>query len=736
MRRAIIWSFHLLLLTVPFAFSAATDELFEFNKMILTYGFTVLILILWLLRMIREGRLILAHTRFDIFLGLFLLSQLVSTLLSIHPHTSIFGYYSRFHGGLLSTLSYTILYFAAVSNIKKDEVFSVIRTLLFAGIGSALYAFPEHFGLSPSCVLIAGQWSVDCWIQDVQTRVFGTFGQPNWLAAYLITLIPLMIWWIADQVRTVAGKKVASSDLLAFVWPGMGLLLLLFTTLYTGSRSGFAGLALAFVILGAGWPIVSRAFLKKHASKKLQEVRWILTFPILLIGSCFLFMLSGTPFTPSIGEFFQQRQASSAEIVQEIQTAESPAPTSGTVLENGGTDSGVIRQIVWKGAIDVWRRYPLFGSGVETFAYSYYRDRPTEHNYVSEWDFLYNKAHNEYLNFLATTGIFGLGSVLLLMAAFTFFSLRTWYSRNESAEISLLALALLAGYGALAVSNFLGFSTVAVALLFFLWPALLEITTKDPALTEISTNSAKKKQEELEITLDGKTMLSVIIGVVGLFLFSWVYGMRQNDIQLAYSKKLAANGQAVAAYQTLDALTRKAPRQAEYWEQQGQILAQLAVSASSLGDATTAANLTSEAVYALDAATQANPVHLNIWKSRARGFIWLGSIESTYLQEAIASLQRAHELAPTDPKILYNLALLYENVGEDEKADESYRQTLELRSIYEQARKSYAEFLTRTDRSQEALEQYRFIDEKLKPGEKLFEEEIKALEASISAEAK
>jgi len=81
----------------------------------------------------------------------------------------------------------------------------------------------------------------------------------------------------------------------------------------------------------------------------------------------------------------------------------------------GGSDSMDIRKVVWQGAIELGQRYPLFGPGVETFAYTYYWVRPAAHNLLSEWDFLYNKAHNEYLNFLATTGFFGLFSYLLLI---------------------------------------------------------------------------------------------------------------------------------------------------------------------------------------------------------------------------------------------------------------------------------------------------------------------------------
>ena len=32
-------------------------------------------------------------------------------------------------------------------------------------------------------------FNVSCWQQDVKSRVFATFGQPNWLAAYLEILI-------------------------------------------------------------------------------------------------------------------------------------------------------------------------------------------------------------------------------------------------------------------------------------------------------------------------------------------------------------------------------------------------------------------------------------------------------------------------------------------------------------------------------------------------------------------
>lgn len=127
----------------------------------------------------------------------------------------------------------------------------------------------------------------------------------------------------------------------------------------------------------------------------------------------------------------------------------------------GITDSEAIRMPVWKGAIKIWQRYLIFGSGVETFAYSYYLDRPAEHNLLSEWDFLYNKAHNEYLNILATTGSLGFLSYLSLLGG------TIWLIKKNPS--------LLGAYVSILVTNFFGFSVVIIGLYFFLIPAFYEI---------------------------------------------------------------------------------------------------------------------------------------------------------------------------------------------------------------------------------------------------------------------
>lgn len=188
-KKILVFFFYLLFFFTPLVFSAQTSELFEFNKMILVYLLTTLITASWIIRMIYERKFIFQRTFLDIPILLFLISQIISTFTSIDPHTSIWGYYSRSNGGLLSIISYILLYYALVSNFDPKAIKRFFLISFFSGAIAALWAIPEHFGVDFSCILLGRGANDSCWQQDVAARVFSTLGQPNWLAAYLGMLI-------------------------------------------------------------------------------------------------------------------------------------------------------------------------------------------------------------------------------------------------------------------------------------------------------------------------------------------------------------------------------------------------------------------------------------------------------------------------------------------------------------------------------------------------------------------
>lgn len=658
---------HFFSIVTPIYFSFQTSELFEFNKMLLVYGCTLIVVTAWLLRMALEGKFQFKRTYLDIPLLLFLISQLLSTWFSIHPFTSVFGYYSRFHGGLLSSISYIALYYVVVNVLDKNDIKKVAYSLFFSSIIVGIYAVLEHFGHSFSCFLSSNgtDFGVDCWIQDVQNRVFATFGQPNWLAAYAITLIPLGLY----------GALFSKKDKIKIFFMS-ALFLLWLSLIFSKSRSGALGfIASALMMLVALW---YKRILDKHR-------KYLSIITIGLVSSGLIF---GTPFTQSIFTKLQSNPQQQTEQPTQVVNR----------LDVGGTDSGEIRKIVWQGALNVWKRYPILGSGLETFAYSYYQDRPMEHNTVSEWDFLYNKAHNELLNIAATSGIVGLLAYLFLLGSFALKTLIHFLKKDHnSSEQQFLLLMLLSGVVAQSVSNFFGFSTVVVSAIMFLYFAFSAIIL-----------SSKKEEIGISLSTTSKYVSQTVLVFAFLFLFHRLINYRQADVLFTSGKNLYSIGQYPAALEQLYGAVALAPNQAEFYSELADSYSELALQLSA-ADATAAAELEKQAVIYSDQAITLNPRHLNMYKDRLRVFILLSQIKPQYIEQAKQTVELAQVLSPTDPKLVYHQSLLEYDLGHLDTSKKLLEKAIEMKPNYEQARFELAEQYEADGEIDKALEQHQYI---------------------------
>jgi putative inorganic carbon (HCO3(-)) transporter len=474
--KVIEFSFYTLLFLVPLAFSGSTSELFEFNKMWLTFGMTIVIATAWLTKMTIEKRVVIQRTPLDIPVLLFLLSQIISTLFSLDQHVSFWGYYSRFNGGLLSMICYVLLYYAFVSNLSIKHVFKSLVVSLLAGLAVSLWGVPSHFGADPTCLVFRGNFDTSCWTYQFQPtiRAFSTLGQPAWLAAYLALLLPLSMGYALKQL------KVNTQFWLLLALSVFFYLCLIFAN----TRAGFIAFGIADVIL---WVLV---IAKKLVPFKFY-LRALLLFHVAFLVSSFFFgipigNLANYSLSSLVSRFHQQPTAQQQQAKPEPGKT-TPSQTSDAYDPNI-TDSGQIRLLVWKGALDAWRNNPLFGTGVETFAFAYYKFRPPEHNLTSEWDYLYNKAHNEYLNYLTTTGLFGLGSYVAMILVFLGILAVKYVKKTKHEQVpqhahdthelrikrqQVITLGLVSGYLSILISNFLGFSVVIINLYLFLIPAFV-----------------------------------------------------------------------------------------------------------------------------------------------------------------------------------------------------------------------------------------------------------------------
>lgn len=682
--RFLLFTFLLLAFFVPLFFWPKSYELFEFNKIILVYFFTTVTSALWLAKMIVTKKIIFRRTILDIPLIIFWITQLISTIFSIDPRTSFLGYYSRFNGGLLSTTCYLLLYWAYVSNFDFKKSLKIVKTILFSGILVSLYGILEHFGIDK-----------DIWVQDVQNRVFSTLGQPNWLAAWLIVLIPTS-WAIA----LISKERDQKSE---YIWWLIASIIFFLTFLFTKSRSG----ALGFVTTTA---IFIFGFLSIRA--KSQKTRF--KIQTSLIGIIAVFILLGltinTPWRPQI---FSKLFANSTPTEQ--------VTVTGPALETMGTESGEIRKIVWKGALEIWKHYPIIGSGVETFAYSYYGFRPPEHNLVSEWDFLYNKAHNEYLNYLATTGSLGLIGYLLIVGLFLFNTLKIFNHQRTNPNIkaqNYLVVGLLSGWFSILITNFFGFAVVPISLAFFLILAIIQVLYQD------------KKDEEGQTSKLNSSQIILIsaVGLTALFITIKIVRYWKADLAFAAAKTISqTTGDLVSSQQYLLKAISLSPKEAIFRSELAENSADIALALIENKQEKEAEAFAQKTVTEANLSSTLSPYNLAILRQKASTFIKLSQYDPQAIYIAKQTLIRAEQLAPTDAKIIYNLGLIYYQTNETQKAIETMQKAVNLKPNYRDARIALANLYTITEQFEKAKEEYQYVLEKINPEDILAKTELQKL---------
>lgn len=739
-QKAVFVLANLLLIVTPFVFTGVNEELFEFNKILLVYGGTTLIVSCWLVRMIAQKKIIFRRSFLDLPLLAFLFTQLISTFFSIHPRTSVFGYYTRFHGGFLSTLTYCLLFWALVSNASFKQLKALLVSAVLAAVGVSLYAIPERLGVSPSCMILRQKFDTNCWKQDVRSRVFATFGQPNWLAAYLAMILPLAAGFylqlsdviskkfltrLIDKSRLQLGRWLKKrASLLKKGWlVGVGLMLT--ALLMTKSRSGLIGFLTGggTVLVGAG-VLVFRYY---YSNQRKSLINLLITFLLIMLAL-------GTNFTPSLGKLLDHTgfiRFSSLSNHKFEQPTTQISPT-GILI----TPSEDIRLVVWQGALRVWQRYPWLGSGPETFAYSYYLDRPSEHNLLSEWDFLYNKAHNELLNFLATTGVVGLAGYLALVL--TSFVLATklamlLLSQKNQTELYLV-LGITGGMLAFHLTNWFGFSTVMVSVLWMIYLAYLaalELSLKKNSKkgNQVSSHAKSTKKTKL------KQRISLIqtISLVGVFIISAhlllsILSTWQADYLYVKGKNYILAAEYQSGIEFLQRAIMLSPNEALFYDELAHSYALVAVELVKQDEVLSAQEYAEAAIEASNQTLTLNPHHLNFRQTRATIFSKLAQVDASYLEKAKQTLLEAQEMAPTHPKLIYHQGLIELSLGEDELAEQTFLTAIQMKPNYHEARFRLGQFYETNKKCELAKEQYQYILENIIPNDFNLKEKLEKLD--------
>jgi len=335
----------------------------------------------------------------------FLFFFCVSAIFSMRVYTSFWGYYTRFNGGLASLISYLIIFYVGITKLTKDEIQNILKLSMFALLPIGVLGILQYYGL--------GLPHVD--------RVFSTFGQPNWLAQYLGIVLLLDLYYFFTE---------KSKFYLILYLFGFYCLWLTF------SLSGLLG----FII---GFSTLLFILIKKKEFKNIKS-RLIL----VLIASFIIGALNLGLYKPKILDIYNDfKKVAVTRFVSYAQD------------QNLVSDPGYIRVGLWKGTLNLAFssvKVFLMGTGPETFPYAFQKFRPLSLNYSSEWNYVFNKPHNFYLEILSEQGIIGLASFVILVV-YLFRKLPEKY---------------LPGVVCFLITNIFGWPVVSVSVLFWFWMIL------------------------------------------------------------------------------------------------------------------------------------------------------------------------------------------------------------------------------------------------------------------------
>lgn len=311
------------------------------------------------------------------------------------------------------------------------------------------------------------------WLHNFDGRASATFGNPVYLAGWLIMLIPVA-WVLFAESKRAAGK----------IYYLAALLLLEFTLVATFTRSAWICAVISLVLLWA----LSRGTGTSRSGGHLG-LAVLLAVTVLLAG---VFLVRRGGINPSqfgIGERILS-------------------------LANTMDASRMQRVLIWKTAWEMIKAHPLFGVGLGNYSvFHAYFQKPFFESPV--WGPIVSfpeRVHNEFLDIWAEMGIVGLAVFLIAIVMVVAVGLRAVRRRGEEGR---LAAGLMAGGAGMLLYGMFQFPLHVLEIQVYTWlfAGLLVVLSGSGAVGE-----------RVRLWRPARARESALLGVVLLFLFFMAAG--------------------------------------------------------------------------------------------------------------------------------------------------------------------------------------------------------------------
>ncbi|NWJ45969.1 MAG: O-antigen ligase family protein [Chloroflexi bacterium] len=144
-------------------------------------------------------------------------AYIAATLISVVPGVSLWGSYDRLEG-TYTFLSYVVFFLAIVFNLReRRQIERIISFILLTNVPVSIYGVMQHYKADPLP-----------WQGDTTFRVTSTMGNAIFIAAYLIMVVPIVVYrilttgrWLLENRANASRSNSGRARNIAFSWFGL-----------------------------------------------------------------------------------------------------------------------------------------------------------------------------------------------------------------------------------------------------------------------------------------------------------------------------------------------------------------------------------------------------------------------------------------------------------------------------------------------------------------------------------
>jgi len=587
--------------------------------------------------------------------GVLVLVQVVSTLLSPLPMVSLFGDIETLSGhNLYDTVSLTVLLISVAFNMRTERNIVLLGYVIVgSGTIAAVYGIAQHFGWDP----IGGQQDRD--------RIISSFSNTLNFSAYLVMSIPatMAIWHSLSKRSTLWISVITLA--LAFQFSAL---------FFTGGRAALVATAIGAV----AYFLISFLLIPRRDVLRIT----LATLAAGAIAVIFVVLPSGRA--------IDNGRLSSLDRIQSLGEQELTGISDSQ--ERQQISSGLYdRLLIWRSVLELTSTWqvpaeestvnsvlrPVFGLGPEMLVYSFpFVDDPRTG--IIKVD----HAHNYPLNVLVETGYLGFITLVALVVLLIVSAVKTVKTaRTRSRKLNMSAIAILLVFPAL-VGRFVelqsGVPRVSdITMMFALIGAVI-------AIHEFMRKSVERDEPEREsraektstsFSISGNVFLNsaIVIAVVTSILFMTVF-IGWDMRRLSASRHLAVHlDDPVAAFNNniWQEAQSRAPERSAFTINLYKLYADAAQNQKEKGNDERAVQLILAGRELLLAYEKYNPLRLDTQIGLAQASLRMSEWGyPEYSQESLDRYVRIANTYPNFPTLIGTAATVMSSLGDHEMAIE------------------------------------------------------------------